>query len=309
MAEEQTYYNAVAFISDIHANLEALEAVLEDIEEQNVSGIYCLGDIVGYGADPLACLRTLLELQESGKLLQTVCGNHDYGVVHNDYTLFNSSARLSNIWTRDKIKDTPEYSLLEKIAGEKLVKEAGKFTLVHSTLNPEPVKWDYLKTKNAGENFVHRRIVYVGHSHVPALYSRYSSGKEWNPITLFENSGFYFLPPSKRENLSPGQATSHYRLVLPDTFPTMLVNVGSVGQPRDNNPWARYVLYQTVDFTSYIEYRQVGYDIEKTVHKLKERGLECDEKLAIRLATGGPSSFDPLSPPPKWFPYPTSTTT
>lgn len=302
MAEQQPYYNAVAIISDIHANLEALEAVLEDIEEHNVSAIYCLGDLVGYGPDPIECVKKIMSLKDSGKLMHIVCGNHDYGLALNEFGHFNASARLSNSWTLEKMKDTPEFAFLQDVVRQELIREVGKFTLVHSTVQ-EAIKWDYLRTKNVGENFADRKIVYTGHSHVPALYSRYSSGKGWNPITLFENAGFYFLPSAKPEPLEAGKSVIQYRLTLPDAFPTMLVNVGSVGQPRDNNSCARYVLYLTVEYANYLEYRQVGYDILTTVQKLKERGLECDEKLAIRLITGGQSSFDDKNPAPEWFPF------
>ena len=79
--QKHPYYHAVAFISDIHSNLEALEVVLDDIQRQNVSTIYCLGDIIGYGPDPLACIRKIMALYESKKILGIVAGNHDIGIV------------------------------------------------------------------------------------------------------------------------------------------------------------------------------------------------------------------------------------
>lgn len=303
MVQEESYQHAVAFISDIHANLEALDAVLADIEKQNVDGIYCLGDIVGYGPDPQECLQKIRALQTSGKLLRMVCGNHDYEVVHQGYAKFHEASRVADEWTAKVLQGTPQWLFLEELANSKLVQEVGRFVLVHSTLIPPPEKWEYLRAKNVGENFVDRKILFVGHSHSPALYSRYSAGKEWNPIALFENEGFFFLPPVKKDELGAFEACIQYRLKVPGTFPTMIVNVGSVGQPRDDNPCGRYVIYRTVDYDDYIEYRQVGYDVRKTVEKHKKRNLECDKDLAIRLITGGKSSFAEGTQPPPWYPF------
>lgn len=296
------HYHAVAFISDIHANLEALDAVLQDIDRIKVDGIYCLGDLVGYGPDPLECLKKIKQLKLSGKLLRMVCGNHDYAVAEQDLDQFSSAARKAIEWTTEVIKDTEEFALLKELANSPLVQGIGRFQLVHSTLDPEPKEWAYLKIKDAMRNFVERKIVFVGHSHLPAVFSKYSAGKEWNPINLFDNDGFYFYPPRKEEP-PIGEGNIQYRLTLPDTFPTMIVNVGSTGQPRDGNRCARYVVYRTVDYTDYIEYRQVSYDIQKTVTKLKDRGLDCDKVLATRLVTGGKASFDKNQPSPEWFPF------
>ena len=185
---------------------------------------------------------------------------------------------------------------------EELIKDIGRFRLVHSTLEPSPGKWDYLKIKNASQNFAERKIVFVGHSHIPAIYSRYSSGQDWNPIQLFGDEGYYRLPISpEKDLLPPGKANKFYRLGIPDSFPTMVINIGSVGQPRDHNPNARYLLYITVDYKTYIEYRQVGYDVPKTISKLKQRNLSCDRKLAVRLCTAGPYEFSEDYPQPDWF--------
>jgi predicted phosphodiesterase len=298
----EPYYNSIAFISDIHANIEALEAVLADIEKQKVSAIYCLGDLVGYGPDPQTCLQKIRMLQSAGKIVRMVPGNHDVGIVKKNLTIFNSVARQANEWTIKALQDTPQWVILQELANEKPVQEVGRFILVHSTLNPEPEKWEYLKIKNAAQNFVERKIVFVGHSHIPTLYSKYTAGKDWNPINLFGNEGHYIMPPIKPEALAPGEASTQYRAKL-SSFPSMIANVGSVGQPRDYNPCARYLLHITVDYNDYLEYRQAAYDVQKTVEKLKNRGLDCDKELAIRLATGGRSTFSDGAKPPAWFPF------
>jgi predicted phosphodiesterase len=303
MSSKRPYYHAIAFISDIHGNIEALDAVLEDIKKQKASGIYCLGDLVGYGTDPKAVIQKIVSLKESHELFNIVCGNHDYGVYNKNFAVFQNSARLSNEWTLKQIEGTPEFHFLEEISKSELLKEVGRFRLVHSTCQPEPVAWEYLRTKNAPQNFEERKITFVGHSHIPAIYSKYSSGKGWNPITLFENDGYYYLPKPKEEPMETGKVITEYRLNVPGSFPTMIVNIGSVGQPRDGSSYARYILYITVDVNNYIEFRQVGYDIKTTVSKLKARGLECDQELATRLCTGGKSTFDPNIPRPDWFPF------
>lgn len=302
MSSNKPYYHAIAFISDIHGNLEALEAILEDIKRQQVSSIYCLGDIVGYGPDPMACTRRLMNLVESKQLIAAVAGNHDYGVCDQDISNFSSSAKEVMEWTINEMQGTEEANYIRELCQKELIKKIGRFWLVHSTLNPSPEKWEYLKTKNAGENFQDRKIVFVGHSHVPAIYSRYSAGKDWHPISLFGNDGHYFLPPAQKTMLPAGKSSKSYRLEVNDPFPTMIINAGSVGQPRDNNPNARYALYITIDYKSYIEYRQVGYDVQKTVDKHKKRGLSCDERLATRLCTGGNTRFDHEFKKPDWFP-------
>lgn len=301
MGSKKPYYHAVAFISDIHSNIEALEAVLEDIKKLNVSAIYCLGDLVGYGPDPEAVVNRIMTLKESGKIIEIVCGNHDYGVYKNDFSAFNSSAKLSNTWTVDQLKGKPEMDFLGEIVEDDYIKEVGRFKIVHSTWNPEPQKWDYLRSKNASQNFDERKITFVGHSHMPAIYSKYSSGKDWNPIELFSNDGYCYIPKPKSREMKLGGRTL-YRLKVPGSFPTMLINIGSVGQPRDESPMAKYVVYMTVDFNDYIEYRQVGYAHEKTVEKLKDRGLSCDKEIATRICTGGPTRFDDRHPCPEWFP-------
>ena len=147
MESKKPYYHAIAFISDIHANLEALDAVLQDIEKNNVSAIYCLGDLVGYGPDPNAVVKKIIALKESKKIVALVCGNHDYGVYHDNFEIFNSTARMSNQWTRKQLEGTPEMEFLGSLANDELSKEVGRFFLVHSTVNPEAIKWEYLKPK------------------------------------------------------------------------------------------------------------------------------------------------------------------
>ncbi len=297
------YYHAIAFISDIHANLEALEAVLNDIEKHDVSSMYFLGDSVGYGPEPLPCLRKLMDLVNSKKLIGMVPGNHDVGVCTNQYPGFSESATLSGKWSRENLQGTEEMTFLEELCQGELIKKAGRFWLVHSTLDPAPENWEYLKTRNSPQNFVERKLVFVGHSHIPAIYSRYSDHNGWNPISLFSDDGNYFLPSSQPRFLPPGESSLLYQHEIKDVFPTMLVNIGSVGQPRDDNPNARYVLYVTRGHQTFIEYHEVGYDVKATVAKHKERGLPCDERLATRLLTGGNNHFDDRLPKPSWFDF------
>ena len=299
---KKPFYHAVAFISDIHSNLAALDAVLADIKRHNVNSIYCLGDLVGYGAQPKEVVQRLVQLKQKGKLLELVCGNHDYSVCTGDTTGFSYSAKISNEWTAEQLEGSEEMAFLQQLLVDDKVKDVGRFRLVHSTWNPPAENWEYLQARNAQQNFLERKITFVGHSHVPAIFSKYSSGKNWYPIELFSNEGFFFNPAPKDISLPAGKGATQYRLKIPDSFPTMIVNVGSVGQPRDGSRYARYVLHITVDFNHYLEFRQVSYDVQDAVKCLWQRGLDCDEQLATRLCTGGLDRFTEDTDPPEWFP-------
>ena len=236
-----------AILGDIHANLEALQAVLADAGQQGVTHYACTGDVVGYNADPRACLQVVRQLKCS-----IVQGNHDYYAASNEsMELFTAKARKSIDWTRRQL------SMLERRYLRKLpmVMDIENFTIVHSSLN-NPQRWSYVfRTSAAEASFLRQfnQVCFFGHTHVPLAFVKEKS------VT----KDFY--------------DTLH---VLPGR--TYFVNVGSVGQPRDSNPLSAYVIYDLDEQT--ITMRRVAYDMKETQRKIRAAGLPF--RNALRLAGG-----------------------
>ena len=239
----------LALISDIHGNLEALQTVLKDIESQRVDRIHCLGDVIGYGCDPVACLHLVADSCEI-KLM----GNHEYaaiGVLPAE--AMNIHARQSIQWTVPRLTDR-EISL---IAGFDMTAEQDDRLLVHASPY-EPDEWHYvLAPHEATEAFEHTesRLVFHGHTHLPVVYCLTPGGR----IRTIAAHDFD-----------------------PDEESRYLINVGSVGQPRDNDPRACYVVHDTSEDT--ISYRRVKYDISATQAKMCQ--AEMPRMLIDRLQAG-----------------------
>ena len=237
-----------AVLSDIHGNLEALRAVLADAATQ-ADDVLCLGDVVGYGADPAACVDLI-----GSKARAVVAGNHEHAVIGRiDLGWFNRYARAAAEWTREHI-DADCTSYLDALP---LTAEVGDATLVHASPR-QPDEWDYLVNLDDGvgafEAFA-TRLCFVGHSHVPAMWSFGSSGPEF-----------------ERGDVE----------VTLDAGRRYIVNVGSVGQPRDRDPRAAYALWD-VDARR-VSVRRVAYDIAAARWKIEAAGLP--RILADRLAAG-----------------------
>lgn len=239
----------IALISDVHSNLEALEAVLRDIEKEGVEKIHFLGDAVGYGSDPNKCI-SLISKHCDIKLL----GNHDYaalGLVSMDG--FNKVAKTSVEWTQTKLKKKS----IEKLADFELNSTFLDYSLVHAS--PEnPENWDYiLVSDQAAEQFDHftQSVCFVGHSHIPTVYIEESDG----------------TVSSRLSNILELNQDLRY-----------IINIGSVGQPRDNDPRACYLKVDTE--SSKIEYRRVEYNIDKTQAKMRKAMFP--DFLVERLAVG-----------------------
>ena len=240
---------AYAVISDIHANLEALQAVLEKIEREKVDSILFLGDSVGYGQNPNECTEIVRDKADI-----SIAGNHDRAAAGiNDFTNFNPYARIAIEWTANILA----YENRDFLKGLPLVKELkdADIFLVHASPK-EPHKWHYLHNEHdAHRNFHHfkEKICFVGHSHVPFITEHTDKGKtifHYNHTTIKEKSRY-------------------------------IINAGSIGQPRDGNPDAAYVILR--DDT--IEIKRVPYDIVLTQKKMKKAGLpSC---LINRLSEGG----------------------
>lgn len=236
-----------AILGDIHANLEALRAVLEDAEQQGVTHYACTGDVVGYNADPKACLQILRTLK--WKIVQ---GNHDYYASCNEsMELFTPRARKSIHWTRKQLSSF-ERKFLRQLP---LILDVENFTIVHSSLS-NPHRWSYIfRNKAAEANFRNQfnSVCFYGHTHVPLAFVK---GK-----TI--DKDFY--------------TTLHVRPGL-----QYLINVGSVGQPRDHNPKSAYVIYDLDEQT--ITMRRVDYEMEETQRKIRAAGLPF--RNALRLTHG-----------------------
>lgn len=240
-----------AIISDIHSNLEAFNAVVNAIKKEKVDKYLFAGDVVGYGANPSECINEFKKLNCLG-----VAGNHDWGVLGStSLEYFNKYARKAAEWTAEKLSKK-EKKILETLP---LTKKIDNITLVHATLeNPE--KWDYLRsTYQAHKNIdiQETQITFTGHSHVPVAF--------FEPIEITGPIRF-----TKEEEIP---INKDYKYII---------NVGSVGQPRDGNPKACYAIYDNEK--QVVKIKRVAYNIKKAQDKI--RAAELPEILAERLERG-----------------------
>ncbi|MCX8157941.1 MAG: metallophosphatase family protein [Verrucomicrobiae bacterium] len=236
-----------AIIADIHANLEAFKVVLEDIKAQNCTHIVCLGDVVGYGANPKECLDIVRDLK-----IPCIKGNHDEMCsVDKNLEGFNPYAAEAIMWTRDQLTED-DRQWLRDLKYQRLI---ANFTIVHATLDL-PHQWGYVFDKlMAAASFTYQNtpVCFFGHTHVPLAFIRDSVVR----------GGTY-----SKFKVEPGKK--------------YFVNVGSIGQPRDNDPRAAYVVYDLDENT--IELRRLEYDIPAAQKKILAAGLPA--RLAERLAYG-----------------------
>ena len=245
----------IGVLGDIHSNLEALTAVVDRMRsDENVDEWVQVGDIVGYGADPIPCIDLVRELKCTVSI-----GNHDAAVVGRlDTDYFNAYARVAIEWTREQL--SREY--LEYLDGLPLFVERAEYTVVHGSMH-RPDQFGYVISPVEAIDSIkaqQTRVAFVGHSHVPAVYFQ----KRGSDV---ENLGCEFHPEIQ------GNISGYERV---------LVNVGSVGQPRDEDPRAAYCVYDTE--TLEISIGRVEYDIETTQSKIRAAGLPA--VLADRLALG-----------------------
>ncbi len=240
-----------AIIADIHANLAAFTAVLEDIKlGGKVEEMWCLGDVVGYGPDPHQCLELLCQYNHV-----CVAGNHDWAAIGKiDTSNFNPDAAAACHWTAQQL--SPEdIQYLESLP---LVVQKGDFTLVHGSPR-EPV-WEYLlSVSNAKENFAFFKSQFclVGHSHVPLVFK-------------YDETG----------DCSFSQFSTNIRLALGKN--RLIINPGGVGQPRDGDPRASYAIYDNEART--IRLYRIPYNIAGTQTRMVKQGLPI--RLATRLTYG-----------------------
>lgn len=236
-------------ISDVHANLTALEAVLADAGK--VDAVWFLGDLVGYGPDPNECIDLIRSLPN----LVCLLGNHDAATLGNiDDITFNPTARQAIQWTRKAV--TPEnLDYLQELPESKCVDE---ITFAHGSPR-EPV-WEYLlDTRNATENFGYFDTPYcfVGHTHLPTIYSLQNGQYHADLITPEDDTIFQLESRA-------------------------IINPGSVGQPRDRDPRAAYAIYDREQMT--VEFRRVSYDIKAVQERMHQADLP--HRHIQRLAEG-----------------------
>ncbi len=243
----------VAVLSDVHSNLPALEATLAAAEEAGFDELWCLGDVVGYGADPDACAALVRERSHL-----CLAGNHDLAVLGElDISTFSETARAAVEWTREQAGA----ATLEFLAGlQPAMKRAGIDTFHASPRDPI---WEYvlsLEQAEAGLDAQEERLGLIGHSHVALYFTR---------------------EPGARPGYAHGaQAADGALLDLAEG--SWLLNPGSVGQPRDGDPGAAWMALDTEELTA--RFHRVPYDVEAAAAAIRAAGLP--ESLAERLQTG-----------------------
>ena len=257
-----------AIISDIHSNIEALTTVLKDIEDRGIEKIYCLGDVVGYGPDPEPCLDLILEKAEF-----CVIGNHDYGVVY-EPTNFNVGAEKACFWTRQVLEANEDHDSCKKhwqFLGTQPMrrslelklpknKKKVKIDFVHASprrpineyVFPDDVYTNPNKIKLLFERVEH--ICFIGHTHLPGVF--------------LDEPDFY----------APDELGDVYPIIDDEKA---IVNVGSVGQPRDGDNRASYIYVEE----NKVNFVRLEYDIESVVKKIEDTP-ELDNFHAERLFNG-----------------------
>lgn len=236
-----------AVLGDIHGNWEALSTVLADAEAQGCTVFVSVGDVVGYNANPAACLDKVREMN-----FVVVRGNHDHYCSHEESLRdFHPLAAKVIRWTRDQLSEEQ----IDYLRGLKMHRSVDGFTMVHSTLDM-PDHWGYVFDTLEAEahfNYQHTSVCFYGHTHVPIVFDKLGRVTRRDTATLKVEIGHKYF-----------------------------INVGSVGQPRDGDPRCAYVIYDTG--TKMVELRRLTYDLPTTQSKIHDAGLP--ERLANRLEIG-----------------------
>lgn len=244
-----------AILADIHSNLVAFQAVLRDIESKGgIDEIWCLGDVVGYGPEPHACIELLCQYKHI-----CVAGNHDWAAISKlDISDFNPYAAQAILWTRQQLAAGD----MNYLQGLPQRIKRGDFTLVHGS--PRHPIWEYLEpgwlsTKDVEDNFnqFDTKFCLVGHSHKPIVFQQ-DSLKHYSVTKIPSEIRLSF--ESKR----------------------LIINPGGVGQPRDGDPRASYAIYDGE--AQMVYYYRVNYDISATQQKMMEYNLPSP--LTERLSYG-----------------------
>lgn len=247
-----------AILSDIHGNLTALESVLQDVATQDVDRVVCLGDVVGYGPEPCACLDHVMHFAFC------VLGNHDSSALF-DPEGFNAAAEQAIFWTRSRLEHAPDgpdsgRKRMEFLCNLPRTVREDDILYVHGSPRSPTNEYVFPEDTQNGKKMeklfsMVPHLCFQGHTHVPGVFT----------------SDMRFIRP---DDIGDGYGIS-------DTSQRLMINVGSVGQPRDGDPRSCYVIHDP----DTIQFRRVEYDIERTV-KLIEAEADLDNFLGYRLRDG-----------------------
>ncbi len=236
------------FFSDVHANLEALEAFIKQLKEESPDMTVFLGDMVGYGADPNQCIEMVREISDF-----IIAGNHDFAVCgRTPVEKFNDSAKEALFWTVDKISPENRF-FLRKLPLRLNIED---FECAHSTPY-EPENWDYLREADDAMfyiEFLKKKLCFIGHTHRPAVYVKTA------------------------ESIETLKSTD----IKIDTSMKYIINCGSVGQPRDGNPEGCFGIYDSIK--GEFRLKRFSYPFEITQGKIIKAGLPA--YFAKRLGAG-----------------------
>lgn len=240
----------IAIFSDIHANFHAFEAVLAAIEKENADLLICCGDIVGYGGKPNECVDEIRR-----RNIPVIAGNHDHAALMlTDISNFNDIAKAAVIWTRDVL--TEENVQFLRQMPLTISDSANNVFYVHASPR-DPGQWNYILTMGEARtnfNYFTQQICFIGHSH--------------QPFIIENDNGMLVCPTKPEVTIMAGRR--------------YLVNVGSVGQPRDHNWRACYVIWDTE--SNKLEIKRTDYDLPAAQQAIQQAGLP--RELAERLAHG-----------------------
>lgn len=242
----------IAIISDLHSNIEALQACLTKARAMNVEQYVCLGDIVGYGPDPVATLDTVMALPN----VVVIRGNHEEALFTSYYKGLRPHIQSSIDWTRKQLSKK-HLDFLQALPYQEIV---SGMTMVHATAD-QPERWSYLYNTDLAKKCMQTAttsLTFVGHTHQPQI--------------------FYETPAKKINCLTP-QAEIAIPVYQQGRY---VVNVGSVGQPRDDNNAASFVIYDTTERD--LSFYRIAYEYSITAKKIIERGLPA--LFAERLEKG-----------------------
>ncbi|WP_372364676.1 metallophosphoesterase [Candidatus Uabimicrobium sp. HlEnr_7] len=244
----------IAIISDIHANLEALQAVFEDINNKGIETIYCLGDIIGFGPNPRECIQMV-----KSRCIFSIAGDHEEGILVGYEKFFGYKAKIIVEWTRNEI-NSEKYNKKENDELWNFLKELPKIVCkdnlafghgsIKSCTECVTPTASSCELKLIFEQFAH--ICFCGHTHIPGIFT----------------NDYQYHYAGHIDNLF-------------QVYNKVFINVGSVGQPRDGNPQACYVIFDG----QFVRWRRVTYNYKKTMKKIMAID-DLDDMLAHRLEHG-----------------------
>lgn len=238
-----------AVLGDIHGNLEAFKAVLYALSTERIDTYLSVGDVIGYGADPKECIKLLKSLKPE----VLIAGNHEWGVLGlKEEGYFNELARDAVLWTKKNIDDDE----IEYLKSFSLLYEDERMSLVHGTLYMPEEFYYIFDTEDAYVTISRMKspLCFVGHTHIPAIFSS-------------DHGKVEYIDSQK---------------IRVDYEKRYVINTGSVGQPRDGDPRASYIIYDDEEAT--VEMKRIEYDIKKAKDKILKAGLPS--RLANRLTEG-----------------------